>query len=251
MAFLNFDEDPDEKRRSVALSIHGKDMEGRDTTVHSISYELAGLIKQDLPSGNSSHLKIDYRLAPVTRYAFWDIYSLAVENNEINESRLREAFADKIVFLGYTFSAEDEHTIPVRLSFASGQQPGLGSNPRRLHPCAGGEDAPCWPTAKGRSTRDYLDGGCGTGPRVGNIVSDALSAEGGSCPRFAGAVCMPWNLRSFFVFLGDTGRSIGFRTVYSRRNYGNLPLRRTISAVPPRSKAFQELCQSPCPAANP
>ena len=120
IAFLNFDEDPDEKRRSVALSIHGKDMEGRDTTVHSISYELAGLIKQDLPSGNSSHLKIDYRLAPVTRYAFWDIYSLAVENNEVNESRLREAFADKIVFLGYTFSAEDEHTIPVRLSFASG-----------------------------------------------------------------------------------------------------------------------------------
>ncbi len=119
IAFLNFDEYPDEKRRSVALSIHGKDMEGRDTAVHSISYELAGLIKQDLSSANSSHLKIDYRLAPVTRYAFWDIYSLAEDNNEINRARLREAFAGKIVFLGYTFSAEDEHTIPVRLSFAS------------------------------------------------------------------------------------------------------------------------------------
>ena len=90
IAFLNFDEYPDEKRRSVTLSIHGKDMEGRDTTVHSISYELAGLIKQDLPSANSSHLKIDYRLAPVTRYAFWDIYSLAEDKNEINRIKSSE-----------------------------------------------------------------------------------------------------------------------------------------------------------------
>ncbi len=120
VAFLNFDEEADEKRRSVALSIHGKDMEGRDATVHSISCELAGLIKKDLSPGNSSHLKIDYRLAPVSRYAFWDIYSLAGEKNDINESRLKEAFANKIVFLGYTFGVEDEHTIPVRISFASG-----------------------------------------------------------------------------------------------------------------------------------
>ncbi len=120
VAFLNFDEDLDEKRRSVTLSIHGKDMEGRDTTVHSVSYELAGLIKTDLPPENSSHLKIDYRLAPVSRYAFWDIYSLAAENDEISVSRLKEAFANKIVFVGYTFSAEDEHTIPVRSNIASG-----------------------------------------------------------------------------------------------------------------------------------
>ena len=81
---------------------------------------MAGLIKKDLPPENFSHLLIDYRLAPVSKYAFWDIYSLASEKNEINESRLTEAFSNKIVFLGYTFSAEDEHTIPVRLSFASG-----------------------------------------------------------------------------------------------------------------------------------
>ncbi|MGA2401552.1 MAG: adenylate/guanylate cyclase domain-containing protein, partial [Syntrophobacteraceae bacterium] len=94
--------------------------EGRDTTVHSVSCELAGLIKKDLPPENPSHLKIDYRLAPVSRYAFWDIYSLAGESSEISESRLREAFANKIVFVGYTFSAEDEHTIPVRSNIASG-----------------------------------------------------------------------------------------------------------------------------------
>jgi CHASE2 domain-containing sensor protein len=69
LAFLNFDEDLDETRRSVALSIHGKDMGGRNATVHSISYELAGLIKKDLPVDNPSHLKIDYRLAPLSRYA--------------------------------------------------------------------------------------------------------------------------------------------------------------------------------------
>ncbi len=121
VAFLNFDEDLDEKRRSVTLSIHGKDMEGRDTTVHSVSYELASLIKKDLPSENPSHMKIDYRLAPVSRYAFWDIYSLASEKNEINKSKLREAFANKIVFVGYTFSVEDEHTIPVRSKIVSGR----------------------------------------------------------------------------------------------------------------------------------
>jgi class 3 adenylate cyclase/CHASE2 domain-containing sensor protein len=121
LAFLNFDEGLDEKRRSVTLSMHGKDMEGRDTTVHSVSYELAGLIKKDLPSDAPSHLKIDYRLAPVSRYAFWDIYSLAIENNPTSESKLKEAFANKIVFLGYTFSVEDEHTIPVISTIVSGQ----------------------------------------------------------------------------------------------------------------------------------
>jgi class 3 adenylate cyclase/CHASE2 domain-containing sensor protein len=115
VAFLNFDEDPDEKRRSVTPAFYGKDMEGRNTSVQSISYEMAGLIEKDLPLGSSSHLKIDYRLAPVPRYAFWDIYSLAREKNELNESKLRDVFANKIVFLGYTFSAEDEHTIPVSL----------------------------------------------------------------------------------------------------------------------------------------
>ncbi len=115
VAFLNFDEDPDEKRRSVTPAIYGKDMEGRDTSVHSISYEMAGLIDKNLFLGNSSQLKIDYRLAPIPRYGFWDIYSLATEKNQLNESKLRDAFANKIVFLGYTFGAEDEHTIPVSL----------------------------------------------------------------------------------------------------------------------------------------
>ena len=50
VAFLNFDEDFDEKRRSVTPAIHGKDMEGRDTSVHSVSRELAGLIEKDLSS---------------------------------------------------------------------------------------------------------------------------------------------------------------------------------------------------------
>ncbi len=121
VAFLNFDEDLDEKRRSIALSIHGKDMGGRDTTVHSITYELAGLIKKDLPVDNPSHLKIDYRLAPVSRHAFWDIYSLATQSNPVSESKLKEAFSNKIVFLGYTFSVEDEHAIPVRSNIVSGQ----------------------------------------------------------------------------------------------------------------------------------
>ena len=121
VGFLNFDGDPDEKRRSVTLSIHGKDMEGRDTTAHTISYELAGLIKRDLPFDNPSHLKIDYRLAPVSRYAFWDIYSLATQNGPTGESKLAEAFANKIVFVGYTFRVEDEHTIPVNSNIVSGQ----------------------------------------------------------------------------------------------------------------------------------
>jgi len=119
VAFLNFDEDVDEKRRSVTLSIHGKDTEGRDVTVHSMCRELAGLIQENLPPDNSSHLKIDYRLAPVPRYAFWDIYSLATERSEINESKLRQAFANKIILVGYTFSVEDEHTIPVSSIVAS------------------------------------------------------------------------------------------------------------------------------------
>jgi class 3 adenylate cyclase len=155
VAFLNFDEDLDEKRRTVSLSIHGKDMEDRDTTVHSISCELAGLIKKDLTPENPSHLKIDYRLAPVPRYAFWDIYSLATEKNELNESRLRDAFAGKIVFLGYTFSVEDEHTIPVKLKIV----PGAKDASDRIHGIyihalgaktllAGRilEDVPAWPT---------------------------------------------------------------------------------------------------------
>jgi len=121
VGFLNFDGDPDEKRRSVTLSIHGKDMEGRDTTAHTISYELAGLIKRDLPFDNPSHLKIDYRLAPVSRYAFWDIYSLATQNGPTGESKLAEAFANKLVFVGYTFRVEDEHTIPVSSNIVSGQ----------------------------------------------------------------------------------------------------------------------------------
>ncbi len=121
VAFLNFDEDQDEKRRSVALSIHGKDMEGRQTTVNSISYELAGLIKKDPAFDDGPHLKIDYRLVPVNRYAFWDIYSIATGSGGIGESKLKEAFANKIVFLGYTFRVEDEHTIPVRSNVASGQ----------------------------------------------------------------------------------------------------------------------------------
>jgi CHASE2 domain-containing sensor protein len=121
VGFLNFDGDLDEKRRSVILSIHGKDVEGRDATVHPISYELAALIKKDLPFDNPSHLKIDYRLAPVSRYAFWDIYSLATQSGRIGESKLSEAFANKIVFVGYTFRVEDEHTIPVNSNIVSGQ----------------------------------------------------------------------------------------------------------------------------------
>ncbi len=121
LGFLNFDGDLDEKRRSVALSIHGKDMQGRDATVHPISYELAGLIKKDLSFIKPSHLKIDYRLAPVSRYAFWDIYALATQSGRVGESKLTEAFANKIVFVGYTFRVEDEHTIPVSLNIASGQ----------------------------------------------------------------------------------------------------------------------------------
>jgi class 3 adenylate cyclase/CHASE2 domain-containing sensor protein len=121
VAYLNFDEDVDEKRRSVTLSIHGKDMEGRDVRVNAMCFELAGLIKKDLPSDGLSHLKIDYRLAPIPRYAFWDIYSLAAERSEVNESKLREAFANKIILLGYTFRVEDEHTIPVKSIVASGQ----------------------------------------------------------------------------------------------------------------------------------
>ncbi len=121
VAFINFDEDLDEKRRSVALSIHGQDTEGRDVTVHSICFELARLIKKDLPSDNPSHLKIDYRLAPVPGYSFWDIYLLATERSEVGESKLREAFANRIVFVGYTFSAEDEHTIPISSNVVSGQ----------------------------------------------------------------------------------------------------------------------------------
>ena len=37
----------------------------------------------------------------------------------MNESKLRDAFANKVVFLGYTFSAEDEHTIPVSSKIVS------------------------------------------------------------------------------------------------------------------------------------
>ena len=155
LGFLNFDEDADEKRRTVSLSIHGKDMTDRDITVNSISRELAGLVKKDLTPDNPSHLKIDYRLAPVPRYAFWDIYSLAAEKNDLNESKLRDAFAGKIVFLGYTFSAEDEHTIPVRLKIF----PGAKEASDRVHGIyihalgaktllAGRtlEDVPAWPT---------------------------------------------------------------------------------------------------------
>jgi CHASE2 domain-containing sensor protein len=96
IAFLNFDEDLDEKRRTVPLLILGKDMEGRDITAHSLSFELAGLINKDLKVESPSHLKIDYRLAPVSTCAFWDIYSMTAERNALNESKLRDAFAGKI-----------------------------------------------------------------------------------------------------------------------------------------------------------
>ena len=129
IGFLNFDEDLDEKRRTVSMSIHAKDMEDRETTVHSISRELAGLIKKDLAPANFSHLNIDYRLAPVPGYAFWDIYLLATRKNATNESKLRDAFAGKIVFLGYTFGVEDEHTIPVKSKIF----PGIKKASDRIH----------------------------------------------------------------------------------------------------------------------
>jgi class 3 adenylate cyclase/CHASE2 domain-containing sensor protein len=123
LGFLNFDADQDEKRRTITLAIHGKDMEGNDRPAYPISLEMARLLKKDLPLEGSSHLKIDYRLAPVPKYAFWDIYSLAKEKNELNETKIRDAFAKKIVFVGYTFSVEDEHTMPVRLDVGASNHP--------------------------------------------------------------------------------------------------------------------------------
>jgi len=107
--------DSSTKPRLYVYSLFGK------TEAHCAFWLRAGLIKRDLPSDDPSHLKIDYRLAPVSRYAFWDIYSIATQNGPTGESNLAEAFANKIVFVGYTFRVEDEHTIPVSSNIVSGQ----------------------------------------------------------------------------------------------------------------------------------
>ena len=63
--------------------------------------------------------------------------------------------------------------------------------------------------------------------------------QAGACPRIALPLCMRWGLWPLFGLLGHAGRPTGVRTVYSGCDYRELPLRRSISAIPPGTKVFR------------
>jgi adenylate cyclase len=115
IGFLNLYPDRDGKIRSQITSLVG----GNSRTAQALPSLMTGLIRTDMPllaEERHNRVYIDYRLTLPPVFAFDEVYDWAEDGNI---DRLKNAFKDKVVFIGVTSpTLSDIYTAPIKLRSA-------------------------------------------------------------------------------------------------------------------------------------